>query len=248
MISIIIPVYNQADKIRKCLNSILSQTYKNYEVIIVNDGSRDNVEKVFDEYKTKFQISSFKFQVVSQENKGAPAARNAGWRQSRGEYLFFCDADAVLAPEALATMLDALNNHPEASYAYSSFLWGKKLFKLWPFDADKLRQMPYIHTMSLIRREHFPPGGWDESIKKLQDWDLWLTMLEQRHKGVWIDKILFTVSPGGTISSWLPSPAYKLLPFLPSVKKYRRAMEIIKKKHKLNSIDSPVGGKAVEKL
>jgi len=63
---------------------------------------------------------------------------------------------------------------------------------------------------------------------------LWLRMTAQGKKGLWLDKILFTIAPGGTISSWLPSFAYKLLPFLPAVKKYQKAMAIIKEKHELS--------------
>ena len=129
----------------------------------------------------------------------------------------------------LEVMLSTLEKNPQASYAYSSFKYGFKIFKLWPFDAEKLKKIPYIHTTSLIRREFFP--GWDENIKRLQDWDLWLTMLEQGRAGVWINKILFKARGGGTISSWLPSFAYKLFPFLESVKKYKAAEEIIRKKH-----------------
>jgi len=237
MISIIIPIYNQANKLGKCLDSILRQSIFSInevarndnivEAIVINDGSVDNPERVIGKHNDKLQITSYKLQV----NKGAPAARNRGFKESRGEYLFFCDADAVLEPDCLEIMLTTLKEHKEASYVYSSFFWGRKLFKLFPFDENKLKQMPYIHTMSLIRREHFPKNGWDESIKKLQDWDLWLTMLEAGRKGYWIDKILFTVQPGGTISSWLPSCAYGLFPFLPSVKKYNQAVKIIKKKH-----------------
>lgn len=232
MISIIIPVYNQADKILKTLKSLAGQTYQDFEVIIINDGSRDNVEAIFSKYYAGLK-SDRHYLFFNQENQGAPAARNRGEREAQGEYLFFCDADAVLAPDALATMLQALLDNPDASYVYSSFRWGKKLFKLGPFDPDKLKKMPYIHTMSLIRRGDFPKGGWDEGIKKLQDWDLWLTMLEQGKVGLWIPKVLFTVAPGGTISSWLPAFAYRLLPFLPSVRRYNRALKIIKEKHGL---------------
>ena len=232
MISIIIPVYNQADKITKTLESLVEQTYQDFEVIIVNDGSKDNLDGVLESFLNKTK-SPNTFFIIHQTNQGAPAARNNGWRKSRGEYLFFCDADAVLIPQALAMMLSELSAQPEASYVYSSFRWGNKLFKLGPFDATKLQQAPYIHTMSLIRRSDFPETGWDESIKKLQDWDLWLTMLEQGHVGLWINKILFRVTPGGTISSWLPAAAYKLLPFLPAVKKYKAAVKIVKAKHGL---------------
>jgi len=231
MISIIIPIYNQANKLSKCLNSILNQIYKDCEVIVVDDGSIDNPESIL---KNTDLNKYFNTYFLKQENKGAPAARNRGYRQAQGQYLFFCDADTVLEPQALEIMINTLKKHPEASYAYSSFLWGKKLFKLGPFDEKKLRTMPCVNTMSLIRREHFPKNGWDESIKKLQDWDLYLTMLAQGHRGIWINKVLFKIYPGGTISNWLPSFAYKLFPFLPSVKKYNQAVATIKSKHNLN--------------
>ncbi len=228
MISIIIPIYNQANKLSQCLDSILKQTYNNYEIIIVNDGSTDNINKVLNKYKPIF---TYKLSYFEQENKGANVARNRGAKIAKGEYLLFCDADIIMKPEMLKTMLDALKNNPNASYAYSSFKFGRKIFKLWPFDAGKLKQMPYIHTTSLIRKEHF--FSFDGKIKRLQDWDLWLTMLEQGHTGIWIDQTLFKVQTGGTMSNWLPSFAYKIFPFLPSVKKYKKAIKIIKTKHNL---------------
>lgn len=236
MISIIIPIYNQADKLVKTLESINKQTYRDFEVIIVNDGSTDGVEDVCALHLKKLSETSNisnGYLFLNQENKGAPAARNRGRASAQGEYLFFCDADAVLKENALEELLNALSDHPEASYAYSSFNWGRKLFKLSPFDAERLRREPYIHTMSLIRAIDYPNQGWDESIKKFQDWDLWLTMLEAGKIGIFVDKVLFKVAPGGTISSWLPSFAYKLLPFLSAVKKYKKALAIIKRKHGL---------------
>jgi len=232
MISIIIPVYNQAKYISQTLDSIAAQSYQDFEVIIVNDGSRDNLDKVLDAYFAKSKAPQ-RFFIIRQKNQGAPAARNRGAKEARGEYLLFCDADAVFKPQALEIMLGTLENNQQAAYVYSSFLWGRKLFKLGPFDAEKLRQGPYIHTMSLLRREAFPAAGWDESIKKLQDWDLWLTILENGGTGYWIDQVLFKVKPGGTISSWLPKMAYKFLPFLTNVKKYKLAVNIIKQKHQL---------------
>ena len=232
MVSVIIPVYNQASKIVKTLVSLEKQTDQDFEVIIINDGSTDNLEEVLGNF-FKNSKSERTYEVLSQKNSGAPAARNAGFRASHGDLLLFCDADAALAPEALAEMKKALSENLEAAYAYSSFMWGKKLFKLGAFNADKLRSMPYIHTMSLLRREAFPASGWDESIRKLQDWDLWLTILEQGKAGCFIDKVLFSIQTGGHISNWLPAFAYKLLPFLPNVKKYKRAVAIVKTKHGL---------------
>ncbi len=231
MISVIIPVYNQATNLSWCLNGLLKQTYKNLEIIVVNDGSTDDSLAKAQEYKPIFKKQEIPYSVFSQSKKGAPSARNQGRKYGRGNYLLFCDADAHLVPEGLSEMAKTLKKHLEASFVYSNFKWGRKLFKLFPFDKDRLRQMPYIHTISLVRARDFPSRGWDEDIKKLQDWDLWLTMVDQGFKGVWLDKTLFYVRTGGVYSSWLPSIAYKLLPFLPQVKKYKKAMRIVKDKH-----------------
>jgi len=234
MISIIIPVYNQAKKLLSTLASINRQTFTDFEVIIVNDGSTDGVEQLFATNQKKvLNINSYLF--LNQNNQGAPAARNKGFQASQGDYLFFCDADAILHPQALENMLKYLEDNPNVSYVYPSFKWGNKLFKVGHFNSDKLRQAPCIHTMALIRRSDFPVNGWDESIKKFQDWDLWLTMLEEGKIGIWLPQVLFKVSPGGSISNWLPSAAYKFLPFLKRVKKYKAAFKIIQKKHGLVS-------------
>ncbi len=231
MISIVIPLYNQREAVGACLESILAQSFPDYEVVVVNDGSTDGPEKVLGFYQKKFANIGKRYILIDQENKGANAARNRGAREALGGYIIFCDADIVMRRDMLGKMHSALEEQPGASYAYASHYFGWKLFRLFPFDADRLRSMPYIHTTSLIRREHFP--GFDESVKRLQDWDLWLSMLEHGLTGTWINEPLFNVRSGGTMSSWLPASAYRLLPFLPSVKKYKHAAGLIKKKHGL---------------
>lgn len=230
MISIIIPVYNQAERLANCLAGIKKQTYDNYEIIVINDGSKDNVIKIIESFKPIF---NFKLTYLEQENRGAGAARNRGAKLAKGEYIIFCDADTVMKPAMLELMLKTLKNNPGASFCYSSFIWGRKKFKLWPYDTEKLKTMPYINTTSLIRRKDFP--GFDENLKKFQDWDLWLAMLKRGQSGVWLNQILFEVAVSGTqtMSQWLPSLAYKLLPWFKPVKKYHQAMAIIKKKHNL---------------
>ena len=229
MISIIIPVYNQPKELNQCLSSIKNQTYENYEIILVNDRSTTSLSRVLKKYK---KIFGYKIDFINNQiNHGAAYTRNKGYRRSKGEYLLFCDADVVMKPEMLAKMLDTLKEHPEASYVFSSHWFGRKKFRLWKFDPERLRKMPYIHTTSLIKRKHFPK--FDENIKRFQDWDLWLTMLREGHIGIWLDNYLFKVIPGGTMSSWLPSFAYKIFPFLPKARKYSHAVSIIKAKHDL---------------
>ena len=204
MISIIIPIYNQSEHLANCLASIKKQTYDNYEIIIVNDGSTDNILPVIANFKKLF---GFKLSYFEQENQGANIARNRGAKSAKGEYIIFCDADVVMEPIMLELMQKSLKENPNVSFCYSSFMWGRKKFKLWTYDPEKLKQLPYISINSLIKRDI----------------------------GVWLNKILFKVSVGGTqtMSKWLPSFAYKLFPFLPAVKKYNQAKEIIKKKHNL---------------
>lgn len=229
MISIIIPIHNQADKIGLCLQSILNQTYKDWELIVVNDGSTDDIKEVINNWQNKF---GKKLQFFSKQNEGAQMTRNFGFTKSRGEQIIFCDADIIMEPTMLEKMLKSLNDNQAISFVYSSFNYGKKLFKLFPYSEERLRSMPYIHTTSLIRREDFP--GFDIKLKRFQDWDLWLTMLENNHKGFWLDEVLYTAQLGhGHMSNWLPKITYKLLPFLVTVKNYNKALEIIKTKHKL---------------
>ncbi|MFA7600977.1 MAG: glycosyltransferase family A protein, partial [Patescibacteria group bacterium] len=132
MISIIIPVYNGAKTIVNTVKSIEAQTYRDFEVIIVNDGSRDNTRSVFEKFLESFKVDN-DYYFINQENKGAPTARNKGLKESRGKYILFCDCDSILKSDALEKMLQALESNPEVAYVYSSFYWGNKLFKLWPF-------------------------------------------------------------------------------------------------------------------
>jgi glycosyltransferase involved in cell wall biosynthesis len=235
MISIIIPLYNQAKEIKKCLESIKAQSFDNYEIIVVNDRSQDRLSKVIDWSK---KIFSYRIEWHHNTiNHGPQYTRNKGFSFAKGEYVIFCDADVIFKENALQKMLLALKEHPEVSYAYSSFIHGHKLFRLFEFSEEKIKEMPCIHSSSLVRREHLPERPWDENIKRLQDWDLWLTLLEQGRRGIWINDTLFRIQGGGhTMSFWLPSFAYKLFPFLPKVKKYNEAVRAVKEKHGLNNV------------
>jgi len=224
-ISVIIPAYNCSKTIGQCLESLFDQTMSDFDVIVVNDGSKEDLSEALKPWLSKIKY-------IEQENQGAPIARNNGFEESEGDLVIFLDADIVMKPSMLSKLLKKLEENPDASYAYSSFIFGWKKFKLWNFNEEKLRQIPYIHTSSLIRREHFPK--FDPALKKFQDWDLWLTMLEQGHKGVWVDEILFKVAAGGSMSSWLPSFVYKLSFIKTKNKeKYETAMQTIRQKHNL---------------
>ena len=227
-LSIIIPSYNHADTIAICLDSILNQSRKADEIIVVDDGSTDNTQKALDTYRRHIKS-------IVQHNQGAPVARNNGFAASSGELVMFCDSDVRMKPNMLERLEQALEQHNDASFAYGSFRWGLKGFRAMPFSREELEKKNYIHTTALIRREHFP--GFDPELKRFQDWDLWLTMSEQGHNGVFVDEELFTIvlNDGGRmgISKWIPKFLYSLPWKIPAVKKYEQAREIIYKKHNI---------------
>ena len=230
-VSVIIPCYNHAATIGKTLASLFAQTYPDVEVVVVDDGSTDDLDSALAPHQGKFRL-------VRQENRGGPVARNRGFRESSGDLVLFSDADIVWRKDALAKLAAALDAHPDAAYAYASFRFGWKLFRLWPFDAERLKTHNYIQTGSLIRRERFP--GFDESLKRFQDWDLWLTMLEKGDRGVWVPEVLCRVlTKRRNISSWMPKLVYALpwkrLGWMPKrIRSYEAAAEVIRKKHRLS--------------
>lgn len=252
MISIIIPHYNHTKTLRCCLDSIARQTWRDFEIIIVDDGSntaeKESLKKIVANFsrfhgpnhgtKEFYGLDhEIKPSLIFAEHRGANAARNRGAREAKGKYLLFCDADIIMRPNILEKMVQTLEVHKEAAYAYSSFYFGWKLFKLHPFARAKLRQNNFIHTTSLLRREYFP--GFDERIYRLQDWDLYLTILERGGQGIWIPEVLFKVIPHARgMSVWLPQFMYKI-PWskfgihIKILESFNQAKKIILEKHKI---------------
>jgi glycosyltransferase involved in cell wall biosynthesis len=230
LISVVIPTYQHASTLTECLDSVLAQTYKNIEIIVVDDGSTDNTQEVLAKFKDRVSI-------IKQENQGSNLARNRGWKEAKGEYLIFCDADVIMDSRMLEKLHGALQSNVNASFAYSSFKFGWKSFKGVEFDSEFLKKRNFIHTSALVRAKDFP--GFDPEIKRLQDWDVWLTMSQRGLSGVLVDEVLFSVQISGESrigSSWLPSFLYKIpwpiLGWTPRrIRKYEDAQRIICKKH-----------------
>lgn len=231
-ISLIIPTYQHARTLPACLDSVLAQDYPNIEVIVVDDGSTDGTQRVLASYDGRIR-------TVTQSNQGANSARNRGFDASTGSYVIFVDADVIMRRYMLTKLAAALNENPDASIAYCGFRFGWKHFRGVPWNPQRLRKMNFIHTTSLVRREDFP--GFDPHIRRFQDWDVWLTMLENGKRGVLVRETLFTCVIDGASrigSAWLPSFVYRLpwdkLPWVPMrVAKYEAAREVIREKHQL---------------
>ncbi len=137
--------------------------------------------------------------IVSWDQKGnANWARNHGAERAKSPLILFSDDDIRWEPDALAVLIHALEGAPAASFAYGGYENGERTQCDRPFDADRLRRGNYISTMSLIRREHFP--GFDETVERLQDWSLWLTMIDQGRVGVYCGSLIFRTDKGNGIT------------------------------------------------
>ncbi len=248
LISIIVPTYQHAASLPACLESILGQVGlaeidAQLEVIVVDDGSTDDTQEIL--AKLSGSTSSvyprgIPFTVITQENRGSNPARNRGLQAAQGEYVMFADADVVLKPGMLKKCLTMLAAAPSnVGYAYTGFKFGWKTFRGVPFSGKRLRRVNFVHTTCLVKKSLFP--GFDETIKRFQDWDVWLTMLERGIVGVLVPGVWFDVRIDGESrigSAWLPAFVYALpwrwLPWKPSrVAKYEAARQIMATKHKL---------------
>lgn len=153
-------------------------------------------------YLSKQTFKDFETIVVPDEGKGACWARNEGFKQVKSEFVLFSDNDIEWKSNALETMYNTLQIS-KASYCYGRYKLGKEIWCHQGWDANLLKQRNYISTMSLIRTKDVPNPPFDEAVKRFQDWDLWLTMLEQGKRGVYCEDLIFEtkLKPGITFQN-----------------------------------------------
>ena len=126
LVSVVIPTYNRANLISETIDSVISQTFADYEIIVVDDGSQDETQAVLAKYEGSVRL-------ITQKNQGTAEARNAGIRASKGEYLAFLDSDDLWLPNKLAQQMEIFSQSPNTLWCYSDAyffesLTGKKLF------------------------------------------------------------------------------------------------------------------------
>ncbi len=174
LISVIVPCYKQARFLGEAIESVLAQTYPNFEIIVVDDGSPDDASEVAAGYPC--------VRYIRQQNQGVSAARNAGTRQSKGYYLFFLDADDRLLPDALEVSLNYLKTYPEAALVY-----GRNRFISLDGSPLPITHRPSVegnHYLALLgynyiltgtammRRDVFEAlGGFNTSLHGCEDYD-----------------------------------------------------------------------------
>ena len=142
-ISIIICAYNEEEKISRCIDSVRTQTYSNWELWVVDDGSTDNTAEIV----KKYEATDERIHLYSQENQGLSSARKSGIRCATGEYLTFIDADDYVGELYLEHLLDTLHHFPEAECIKGGFLQYKQ-GRVSLFCASETTQFPPVEAIA----------------------------------------------------------------------------------------------------
>lgn len=181
--SIIVPLYNKAPYVRKALESIMSQTYKDFELIVVDDGSIDNSASICEGYLSK--LSTLDSRLIRQANSGVAAARNRGVAESHGEYVCFLDADDWWEPKFLEEMDQIIKEYPDAGIYASNYIYYKpgkthaalslpRGYMDYPEAYYEGSAMPVWTGATCMPRKVFDEmGGFPAGIKLGEDFLLW---------------------------------------------------------------------------
>jgi glycosyltransferase involved in cell wall biosynthesis len=199
LVSVIIPAYKVAQFIEATLNSVLAQTVKDYEIIVINDGSPDT--ETLEQKLAQF-VNSITY--IRQPNKGAGAARNAGIRVARGEFIAFLDGDDLWLPNFLQDQLALINsaNGFDLVYADAVNLHGSELSRVTNMDINPSRGLVtpeslitgdcLVITSSVVarRRVVVDAGLFDDNFPNSQDFDLWLRLAKANARMTYQRKVL----------------------------------------------------------
>jgi glycosyltransferase involved in cell wall biosynthesis len=189
LVSVVIPAFNTARFIPATLNSILSQSFRASEILVVNDGSPDTPE-----LELALKPYGARIRYIKQLNRGPSAARNAGIREARGKYIAFLDSDDLWFPEHLQNQLSTLERDPSLGLTYSNGIHIEDEMPISiSFDRTPqsepvtfeslLREDATVSTSSTValRQALLDAGLFDETLRRCEDFDLWLRMA---HRGV----------------------------------------------------------------
>lgn len=189
-ISVIIPCYNQGQFIDETVDSVLEQTYQNFEIIIINDGSTDEF--------TKEKLSNYskpRTKVIHTDNQGVASARNTGIRASNGQYILPLDGDDKIHPDFLSEACAILDNNDNIGIVYSQGeMFGDQagLCKLPEFPLEQILKQNCIFCTALFRKNDYDKTrGYDPQMFSLEDWDLWLSLIESGAGVYQIPRVLF---------------------------------------------------------
>jgi len=207
LVSIIIPTFNRADLLPRAVNSALTQTYKNIEVIIIDDGSLDNTKEVVDQFDDQRIVYLRHEMNLGFRAKGGQAARNTGIKEAKGEYVTFLDSDDEYLPQKVEKQIDAISQTKSGLVHCGCFIVERGKKEVIDLQVPKLKG----EVLSEILRGPCPPfpgmlvkrelllriGLLDEAILAYQEWDTYIQLAE-------ITTFEFVDEPLYVVHSWRP--------------------------------------------
>lgn len=210
LVSVVIPTYNREKTIQKSIDSVLNQTYRNIELVVIDDGSTDGTETLV----KSIQDERLKYYKISC-NKGAGAARNSGVSYTTGDYIAFHDSDDAWTKDKLEKQMEKLLAHPEWGLVYSAYAMHLPydIRHIVPPMDGSLKLEGDIFPDLLIRNTIGAPTvlmkksifeeveGFDESMRSLEDWDFALKVAKKYPIGFADEVLLEVESTAGGVSS-----------------------------------------------
>lgn len=191
LVSIVIPCFNSKATIVETLESVLAQSYSNYELIVVDDGSTDHTFDVVNE----FMSDNKAVKLRRQDNRGLPAARNFGFSFAEGEFVVFLDSDDCLAETFLEECVAKFREDKTCSVAYTQVEFFERvtgIFILPEISMDRLLIQNCLTATAMIKSELFREiGMYDENLKFVEDWEMWIRMYSRYPNFYKIEKPLF---------------------------------------------------------
>ena len=185
-VSIIIPTYNRADLLPRAINSVLNQTFQDFELIIVDDGSTDNTKQVVEEFQKKDK----RIKYIWQENSGLPTSRNTGIENTQGEYIALLDDDDVWLNKKLEIQLNKIEKNNHELFFSNWYFWDSetnqknKAFNFNPLNNEKdlfklfvKKNIGCSSTVIIKKAKLEKVGYFDEKLKSSEDYDLWLRFI-----------------------------------------------------------------------
>jgi len=193
-ISLIVSTYNRSNLLKKTIKSVLAQSFKDIELIVVDDCSTDDTEQVVKGFGNNIRY------LKTNKNSGSDSKpKNLGIQKANGEYIAFLDDDDIYRPDALKILYKYAKTGADITYGDYLIENNGKMEKGWslPFSASRLSQMNYIAmSVVLIKREKLlEVGGFDEQIHKFKDWNLWIRMQKYGCRFLHVPIIVTEVHP-----------------------------------------------------
>lgn len=189
-ISIIVPCYNQAEYLDECLQTVLEQTYQNWECIIVNDGSPDNTEEV----SKKWIEKDTRFKYLYKVNGGLSSARNAGIEIANGEWILPLDCDDKIGNQYLKLAEEKFKDDYTVIYCKAEFFGTiNQAWNLSDYNYEHLLIENLIFCSAFFRKSDWEKtSGYDKNlIHGKEDWDFWLSILDKEKKVYCLDYLGF---------------------------------------------------------